>query len=281
VIVNGLNAPYPDWARALPRQTSAVIAAARASGATVMVPGNVYVYGSSMPEILSETTPHRPDREKGRLREEMEAALRESAGFSGESEEGLGESEAHSGESGARLVILRAGDFLEGAASGNWFDAVIAKGAAKGRVVYPGPLDRAHAWAYLPDFARAMVGLAEMRDRLAPVEEVGFPGYTLTGRELTEAIAAAAGRPMRNRGFPWWALRLAAPVWPMGRELLEMRYLWERPHRIDGGKLARLLPEFRASGLEAAMRDCLRLERAPSVAGAIPADSGFPEGRRA
>ena len=35
----------------------------------------------------------------------------------------------------------------------------IVKALAKGKLVYPGPLDRAHAWAYLPDLAQAFVAV--------------------------------------------------------------------------------------------------------------------------
>ena len=63
-----------------------------------------------------------------------------------------------------RAVVIRAGDFF-GAGSGSWLDLAIAKDVAKGRLVYPGPLDLPHAWAYLPDLARAFVRIAQQPDR--------------------------------------------------------------------------------------------------------------------
>ena len=61
VIVNGLNPPrYHDWARLIPAYTAQVIAAAKASGATVIVPGNVYNMGARGGE-WSESTPHEPN----------------------------------------------------------------------------------------------------------------------------------------------------------------------------------------------------------------------------
>ena len=64
VIVNGLNPPnYHDWARQIPAITAQVIAAARASGATVIVPGNVYVYGTA-PGPWSEETPQQATTRK-------------------------------------------------------------------------------------------------------------------------------------------------------------------------------------------------------------------------
>ena len=47
VIDNGLNPPnYHNWAKLIPQITADVIAAAKASGATVLLPGNA---GGSVP----------------------------------------------------------------------------------------------------------------------------------------------------------------------------------------------------------------------------------------
>lgn len=232
LIVNGWNPPYPRWAAELPGLTAQVIAAARASGATVLQPGNVYVFGADAPDRLAEDTPHRAKNPLGRLRVEMEARLR---------------------DAGIPVILLRAGDFLDTEASGNWFDAMIARRVGRGRIAYPGPLDVPHAWAFLPDLARAAAALAERRAQLALFEDVPFPGYTLTGAELAAGLAAALGRPVAARRMAWWPLRLAAPVWPMGRGLLEMRYLWGKPHRLDGAKLRRLLPDHADTPLVAAL----------------------------
>ena len=65
VIVNGLNPPnYHNWKQHIPQITDQVLAAARASGATVLVPGNVYVYGEQ-PGPWGADTPHRPVSVKG------------------------------------------------------------------------------------------------------------------------------------------------------------------------------------------------------------------------
>jgi len=233
VIVNGWNPPYPDWERELPGLTDRVIAAAKASGATVIVPGNVYVFGTGAPDRFAEDTPHGARNRLGRVRVRMEAAYR---------------------ESGVRTIILRAGDFLDTEASGNWFDKVMTASLGKGVFTYPGDAQADHAWAWLPDVARAAVRLAERRDDLAAFEDVPFPGYTLSGREMAEALGRATGREVRLKRMNWLPLRLAAPFWPMGRGLLEMRYLWSKPHHLDGAKFARLCPGFEATPVEEALR---------------------------
>jgi nucleoside-diphosphate-sugar epimerase len=102
VIVNGFNPVYPDWARDLPRLTREVIGAARMSGASVIVPGNVYVFGESTPPPWSAESPHRAQNSLGRLRREMEETY---------------------AASGVRTILIRAGDFIDTEASGNWFDS--------------------------------------------------------------------------------------------------------------------------------------------------------------
>ncbi|MDP6589096.1 MAG: NAD(P)H-binding protein [Alphaproteobacteria bacterium] len=239
VIVNALNPPYTRWRHELPRLTANVIAAAKSSGATVMIPGNVYHYGAAMPARLAEDTPAAPTTRKGRLRAEMERAYEQASA------------------QGVRTIILRAGDFIERQRTGNWFDSHIAADVSAGRVMYPGPLDRLHAWAYLPDMARAIALLADKRAGFAAFEEFGFPGYALTGRMLIDAMAGAAGRRLKVRGLSWPMMRLLGVALPQMREVAEMSYLWRRPHAIDGAKLAAALPGFRETPVEAAIAEAL------------------------
>ncbi len=239
VIVNALNPPYPQWSQDLPRITASVIAAAKASGAAVMIPGNVYNYREDMPARLTETTPHVPTTRKGKLRETMEQTYRAAAA------------------EGVRTVILRGGDFIESTKTGNWFDGYIAARVDEGRAVYPGPLDQVHAWAYLPDMARAMVGLADKRHGFAPFETFGFAGYAVTGRELVGELEAVAGRSLKIGAMPWTVIRLLGLVRPLMREVAEMRYLWDVPHAIDGGKLATTLPDFRPTPMRAAIAEAI------------------------
>ena len=236
VIVNALNPPYPDWAHAIPEITKAVIAAARNSGAAALLPGNVYNYGAGLPAVLSEGTLFIGDHRKARIRIEMEAAYR---------------------ESGVRTLILRAGDFIDTRPGENWFEGQIAAKVISGKIVYPGPLDRPHAWAYLPDLARAASALATERGRLPDFADIGFPGFTLTGEALIDLVEGAVERKLRRGRFPWFALRLLALGSPMMREVLEMRYLWQRGHRIDGGAFAEALPGFTPTDPEEAIRRSL------------------------
>ncbi|MEL7461921.1 MAG: epimerase [Pseudomonadota bacterium] len=236
VIVNAWNPTYDRWARDVPGQTDRVIEAARASGATVMIPGNVYVFGADAPARFAEDTPHRAANPLGRIRVDMEAAYR---------------------AAGIPTIILRAGDFLDTQASGNWFDMVMAKSLTKGYLTCPGEPDVPRAWAYLPDVALAAVALAERRDTLEVFEDVPFPGYTLSAREMAAAISTVVGREVRAKPMNWLPIHIARPFWPVAKGILEMRYIWSKPHHLDGTKFARLLPEFAPTPVEAALAAAL------------------------
>jgi nucleoside-diphosphate-sugar epimerase len=232
VIVNAWNPAYPDWEAQLPELTETVIEVAKATGATVILPGNVYVFGETAPAALTADTPHLATNGLGRLRINMEAAYR---------------------AAGVRTIVLRAGDFLDTQASGNWFDLVMAKTLPKGRLTMPGPVDVPHAYAFLPDVAKAMVQLANTRDTLATFEDVPFPGYTLTGEDMARGLRDALDRPVTAKPMAWLTLQIARPFWPMARYLVEMRYLWSKRHHLDDAKFKRLLPLFQATPLEEAL----------------------------
>lgn len=245
IIVNAWNPPYSKWQSQVPNLTKQVIAAAKANGATVIIPGNVYVFGRDMPAVIGPDTPHRADNPLGRVRRQMEDAYR---------------------QAGVRTIILRAGDFLDDEASGNWFDMIIAKHAKKGRLSYPGRCDQRHAWAWLPDLSKTMVALAEQRDTLPVFSDLAFPGHTLTGDELAAACAGVLGLPVKAKRMNWLPLHLARPFWAEAKHLLEMRYLWDVPHRLDGSALDQILPERAETPLALAISRALQVDIQPNKA---------------
>jgi uncharacterized protein YbjT (DUF2867 family) len=194
-----------------------------------------------MPARLTEGTAERPTTPKGRQRVEMEAEL---------------------AASGLDSVVIRAGDFF-GGGSGSWFDQAIVKDIAKGKLVYPGPLNLAHAWAYLPDLAQAFVAVAS-REPMRGIERLHFEGHTLTGHEFMAALeqeATALGllpaTGFRMGSMPWGLIRAIGIVHPMMRELARMSYLWRVPHGLDGRALRRRVGALKTTPAGAALRQSL------------------------
>ena len=247
VVVYAVNPPYDRWATdALPLARQGMDVAQRLN-AVFMLPGNVYNFGEGMPSRLHVDTPQQPSTRKGRIRCDMESELEQRAAR------------------GLRSVVLRAGDFY-GAGSGSWFDMAITKSLRQGKLVYPGPLDVPHAWAYLPELARAFVALADcaVQGKLPAFSRFHFAGHTLTGQQLLDAIEQAANslglRPaggFKRGGFPWPVLRLGGLVWPKWRELVEMAYLWRVPHALDDAALQGRVGPLPSTPLDAALRSSL------------------------
>ena len=81
---------------------------------------------------------------------------------------------------GLRVIVLRGEDFVDPDAKGSIWNRVILKGVARGRVVSFAAAEVRRAYGYLPDMARAAVGLAERRADLPAYADVPFAGFTLS-----------------------------------------------------------------------------------------------------
>lgn len=244
VVVHAVNPLYTRWDTEVLPLARLGMEAARRLGARFMLPGNVYNFGEAMPAKLSEDTAQMPTTSKGRIRCDLERELEDRAA------------------DGLRSVVIRAGDFF-GAGTGSWFDLAVVKSRAQGKLVYPGPLDVPHAWAYLPDLARSFVAVAE-HEALPDFARLHFAGCTLTGSELLAAIERAAARlgiapagGFRHGSMPWGLIRAGGLVVPLWRALAEMSYLWRVPHALDGTAMERLLGPTPSTDLDTSLRESL------------------------
>jgi nucleoside-diphosphate-sugar epimerase len=240
VILNALNPQYTEWAEKVLPMAENVVAAAAATGATHMLPGNVYNFGYALHVGTREDDPEIASTEKAEIRIAMEGLFRRLAA-----------------ERGVRTIVLRAGDFFGGTKRESWLDLIILAKLKKGIFTWAGPTDIPHAFAYLPDLGRAFVALAEQRDTLGSFERFHFAGHTLTGLEMKAAAEAAAGRKLTQRGVPWTLLRAAGLVSPMLREVAKMSYLWRTPHSLDGGKLERAVGKLPVTPIVDALRQAI------------------------
>jgi nucleoside-diphosphate-sugar epimerase len=250
LVVHASNPTYTAWASELLPLTERAMNIAQALNATLLFPGNVYNFGSAMPPRLSETTAQQADTRKGKLRVQLESAI------------------AKRCEQGLRATVLRAGDFF-GGGTGTWFDLAITKDLRKGRIVYPGPLDVPHAWAYLPDLAEAAVQLAQQAlktpSNFKAFEVFHFAGHTLTGRQLSDKITKLHGAPTKVSSMPWRVITLGGIVVPMWREVAEMRYLWTTAHALDGSKLASRIGPIQQTPIDEALQNTLSISTSRSL----------------
>jgi nucleoside-diphosphate-sugar epimerase len=238
IVVHAANPPgYRNWKGTVLPMAESAMAAAKAAGARLVIPGNVYNFAPDAGPAIAEDAPQLPATRKGAIRAEVERRLRAAS------------------EDGLKVLIVRAGDFFGPAAPGAlaWL-VQHAKGRVTG-VFQPGPGDVGHAYAYLPDLAETMARLVDAEDRLGRYEVFHFRGQWVDGNaKFGEAIRRVAGNPkLPIRAFPWPIVWLAAPFNETFRELLEMRYLWRRPIGLDNARLVSFLGAEPATPLDQAL----------------------------
>ena len=251
VIVHGANPPgYKNWRGLAIPMLENTIRAASQNGSRIVFPGNVYNFGPETFPKISETAPQRPQTVKGNIRVEMEALLRKAS-----------EDKGSRPGRGARVLIVRAGDFFGPLAPSSWFQTVMVKpGRAIQKVTYPGNPRIGHAWAYLPDLARTVGELVAREESLADFEVFHFRGHYLEdNRAFANTIARITGKAkIPLKPFVWLPVFLLSPFVELFRELLEMKYLWKVPVELDNGKLVAFLGKEPHTPLEQALRTTLK-----------------------
>jgi nucleoside-diphosphate-sugar epimerase len=230
VIVHAVNPPgYRRWAELVLPMIDNTVAAAVAERSTIVLPGTVYNYGPDAFPVIDEDASQHPITRKGAIRVDLERRLQSAS------------------EQGARVIIVRAGDFFGPRAGNNWFSQGVVKPAKPVSIVnLPSSRGVGHQWSYLPDVAQTMVKLLAHRERLPPFANFHMSGHwDADGTELATAIRRVVtchtGKAPKTRAFPWWLIRLVSPFVATLRELLEMRYLWRRPVRMSNARLVAVL----------------------------------------
>jgi len=248
-IVHAINYPYPKWVPNMAKATANVIAAADKAETTILFPGNVYGLGAQTSSPLSENATNHPAGHKGELRVRLEDSL------------------LHATEEGSvkRVIVLRAGDYFGPTVRNGLVDPIFENAAAGKPMRVLGNLEAAHQWAYVPDLARAAIGLLAIEDRLKPYEVFNFAGTVADPeRDFLQQIAEQAGHPgLAIRVLPWSAIKLAAMFDSVVRELIELRYLYDESVILEGSKLLRTLPNFKETPIVEAIRFTLASYQKP------------------
>jgi nucleoside-diphosphate-sugar epimerase len=241
LIVHAANPPrYKNWRGLALPMLRATIEAAKAQGARIVLPGTVYNFAPDSGPAIVEDAPQAPVTRKGKVRVEMEAMLRGAVA------------------DGAKVLILRAGDFFGPAAPNSALMWLVNRRGRQVTSIYR-PGAAGHAFAYLPDLAETLGRLIERESELADFEVFHFAGHWLAhGDDMAVAIRRAVGdAAIPIKPFPYPLLIALSPFVTLFRELLEMRYLWEKPIGLDDAKLRAFLGEVPATPLDTAVRETL------------------------
>ncbi len=210
------------WQAAWPRAMANTLAACQAQGARLVFVDNLYMYGP-------QNSP---------LREDMSLSSygAKPAVRSAVTRQWMAASEAGQ----VRIAALRGPDFYGPGVTlshlGDTGFAAIAQGRRAMLIAQP---DMPHDFAYVPDYGRAAVTLLD-----APDDCYGQAWHvpcapTTTPRRILELGARAIGVKARISRLPLSLLPVAGLFSPFMKSLVEMRFQFDRPYRVDATKFTR------------------------------------------
>jgi nucleoside-diphosphate-sugar epimerase len=206
---------YHRWLTDFPPLNAAILRAAEATGAVLVTAGNLYGYGLVNGSI-TEDLPVRPNSKKGQVRADMWAA----------------QLNAHAAGR-IRTAEVRGSDYL-GAGAANIVTIMLLPAVLSGRrVLVPANLDAPHSWTYTGDMAGTMIAVGADASAWGRAWHAPSPP-PVSMRALAARAAQIAGTaPARTGRMPAPLLRMAGLVNPGAREMIEVRYQFERPFVLD------------------------------------------------
>ncbi len=219
VIYQCLNAPYTTWPEDFPPLQRGVLSAAERNGALMVTLENLYAYGPTAGQPMTEDLPLSATTVKGRTRAAM-------------SQELLAAADAGR----VRVAIGRASDFFgAGVTESALGRRVFANALAGKRADFIGNADLHHTYSYVPDVAAGLATLGTDERAVAGVWHLPGP-ETVTTRAVLELIAGEVGHAVGVRSVPKLAVRALGLVNPLMRELAEVAYEFEEPFVLDTTK---------------------------------------------
>ena len=222
VVTIGFEYTGKAWKMMWPKAMRNLLAAAEAGNVRVVHIDNMYQYGPQ-DEPLHEDMPLTSHGVKPAVRSEITRMWKKAAR-----------------ERRVRWASLCAPDFYGAGVGrshiGDTGFAAIAKGKAATLLMNP---DQPHAFAYVPDIARAALSLLDAGDdAFNQVWHVPC-APTRTARELLQIGADAVGQKLKVMAIPGPVLPVLGLIIPFMKEYAEMSFTWNRPYHVDATKFGR------------------------------------------
>ena len=216
------NPPYDKWPAQFPALQANTLEAAAAVGAKYIVMENVYMYGDTHGQPITEDLPYNAHTKKGVVRAQLAQDVL-AAHQSGK----------------VRAAIARASDFygpgvLASAAGDRVFGFALAGKAASAT----GNLDAKHSYTYIEDTGKALVILGERDEALGQAWHVPNAPVTTT-REFINQIFAELKQPPKVSAMGKTMMRIGGFFIPVAREMVEMMYEFEQDFVVDGSKFTK------------------------------------------
>ena len=221
---------YYEWTSKFPAMQAAVIEGVAQSKAKLVVMENLYGYGRSNGQPMTETTPFAAHTRKGKLRAQMSEQL-----FA-----------AHNAGK-IRATSVRASN-LYGPEYQLMGDQVVKPALQGKKVNLLGKADVLHSFSYVNDIGASLAILGTDERGLGRPWHAPSPA-ALTQQEFVAILAKVLGKPVGYRTVN------TAMVWLLGRfikelaETVEMMYEWQAPFIMDSSAFSKTF-ELEATPIE-------------------------------
>ena len=212
---------YVEWVDKFPALQKSIIDGVSGNGAKLVIVENLYMYGDTQGEPLTEATPYNAHTRKGKVRGEIS-----NAAF-----------EAHRAGK-VRVTAARGSDFF-----GPWGLPTAAMGE---RTFYPllngkpaqlvGNIDAPHTHTYIPDFGRALIILGEHDEADGQAWHVPNDNPRVSQREMVKMIAEEMGVEPKMSAMAKTMMWIGGLFIPAAKEMVEMMYEFEKPFIVDSSK---------------------------------------------
>ena len=238
VVYQSTQPPYHQWVEKFPQLQTSIIDGLTGSNAKLVLIENVYMYGDTQGQPMTEGTPYNAHTRKGRVRGEIS-----NAAFA-----------AHN-EGRVRVTAARGGNFF-----GPWgTDSTMGA-----RVFYPllrgkpaqliGRTDVPHTHTYVKDFGRALVILGERDDADGQVWHVPNDQPRMTQGELARLFAEEAGVEPKISSMGKLMMSIGGLFIPEAKESVEMMYEFDKPFVIASSKFEKMFG-MRATPIREAVKE--------------------------
>ena len=181
---------------------------------------NVYMYDKSAIPDMHENSPINPPSEKGKIRAQVVQMINEAMT-----------------SRGLKALIARSADFYGPGARNGILNILVINNYAKGkRANWQSDATKIHSVTYTPDAAKATAMLGNTESAFNQVWHLPTSPERLTGKQLIEITAKAAGRKPSYFVLSPFMLSLAGLFSRQIKELVEMQYQNNRDYFFNSEK---------------------------------------------
>lgn len=223
LLVYGINPANYDWETKALNWLNVTATVAEEKKLNVLFPGNVYVFNPNDGTDFDESAAIDPITSKGKIRQAMELRLQLAS------------------NNGAKVIILRCGDFIGKKAESTWIKLLIKRNKKGYAITSTGDNDMQHNWAYLPDVAKVAANLVEKIDQLDNFSVFHFKGHRFSFNDIAKFLKQQSKQNVKMKKFPWFIIRFMTPFSTLMAGVFEMRYLWKNEINLNDAKLNKVL----------------------------------------